>query len=258
MSRTPAAMRPRKVPGMPIAGNTRSFVRWLVTPAVAALAIAGLAGCDSPGPADAGARQVTVVGSGEVMGSPDTLTADVAIEFTAPDAATVMNSTNTRQQAGIGALIDAGGDKNDIATTRISLQPQYGTDPAGASVVTGYRANNSIRVTIRDLDSAPEALSLIVSSGGDAARINSVGYSIENDSELVRTARDRAFGDARDRAEQYAQLAGARLGKVLSISEAPDASAPPPVPAQRAMADVPLEPGQQTVRFSVTASWELK
>jgi uncharacterized protein len=40
----------------------------------------------------------------------------------------------------------------------------------------------------------------------------------------------------------------------MSISEATD-GAPPPMP--RAMAAVPLEPGQQTVSFSVTVVWEL-
>ncbi|WP_142395013.1 SIMPL domain-containing protein, partial [Mycobacterium avium] len=58
----------------------------------------------------------------------------------------------------------------------------------------------------------------------------------------------------------YAQLSGLHLGKVLSISEAtgnaPPPGGPPPSPRAMPMA-VPLEPGQQTVKFTVTASWEL-
>ena len=101
-------------------------------------------------------------------------------------------------------------------------------------------------------------LALIVSTGGDATRINSVSYSIADDSQLVKDARSRAFNDAKNRAEQYAQLSGLRLGQVLSISEA-TGSAPPPRrrAAARHAAAVPLEPGQQTVSFSVTAVWEL-
>ncbi|OBJ70621.1 SIMPL domain-containing protein [Mycobacterium sp. 1274756.6] len=244
---------------MPIAAHMRSL-RWLIAPAVAAVAIGGLAGCDAASPADGSPREVTVVGNGEVQGSPDTLTAEVGIEFTAADASTVMTQTSDRQRELITALTDAGVEERDIATTRVSLQPQYGNDPAGASVITGYRATNSIRVTIRELDSASEALALIVSTGGDATRIDSVSYSIDNDSDLVRDARERAFTDAKDRAEQYAELAGLKLGKVLSISETggEDSQRPSPAPAQRAMADVPLEPGEQTVSFAVTAVWELK
>lgn len=250
---------------MPIAAHPR-LLRWLITPAVTALAIGGLTGCDADHrSADIGTRQVTVVGTGEVQGSPDTLTADVAIEFTAPDAATAMNQTNERQRAVIEALIDAGVDRGDIATTRVNLQPEYGPGPvsptgvAGPSAVTGYRAGNAIQVTVRDLESAPVALALIVSTGGDATRINSVAYSIDNDSELVRSARERAFDDAKSRAEQYAQLSGLRLGSVLSISELPG-EPPAPLPAPRSVAagmEAPLEPGQQTVSFSVTAAWEL-
>src|SRR5258708_20974272 len=113
---------------------------------------------------------------------------------------------------------------------------------------------------VRDVTTASGVLALIVSTGGDATRLNSVSYSINDDSQLVKDARARAFNDAKSRADQYAQLSGLRLGKVLSISEvsgsSPTAGAPSAPPKAMATA-VPLEPGQQTVSFSVTAVWEL-
>ncbi len=99
---------------------------------------------------------------------------------------------------------------------------------------------------------------MIAGTGGDATRINSVRYSIDNDSDLVRDARSRAFDDARDRAEQYAQLSGLQLGTVISIFESPSGGSPAPGARTPMAADVPLEPGQQTVGFSVTAVWELR
>lgn len=244
---------------MPIA--VRMPTRLLIA-AVAGLAITGLSACDAtsgPTPAagpDSAARQVTVVGEGEVQGTPDTLTTDVAIEFLAPDVTTAMNQTSERQQAVIDALVGAGIERKDISTTQVSLQPQFGDN----STIVGYRASNALNVKIRKLDSASQALALIVSTGGDATRINSVNYSIEDDSQLVKDARARAFNDAKDRAGQYAQLSGLELGKVVSISEVAGAPQPPqPMPMPRsAMADaVPLSPGQQTVGFSVTVVWEL-
>jgi hypothetical protein len=202
-------------------------------------------------------REVTVVGSGQVQGVPDTLTADVGIEFTAPDVTVAMNRTNDRQQAVINALRDANVDHKDISTTAVSLQPQY--DSSGGTI-TGYRADNSIRVKIHPADSASHVLAVIVGAGGDATRINSVSYSIADDSQLVKDARARAFQDAKNRAEQYAQLSGLKLGTVISISEASGgASTAAPAPPRSGMqAAVPLEPGQQTVGFSVTAVWELR
>ena len=201
-------------------------------------------------------RQVTVVGSGHVQGVPDTLTADVGIEFTAPDVTAAMNQTNDRQQAVVNALAGAGVDRKDISTTEVSLQPQY--DSSGGTI-TGYRADNSIRVKIHPADSASHVLAVIVGTGGDATRINSVSYSIADDSQLVKDARAHAFADAKDRAAQYAQLSGLGLGKVISISETAGATPPVPAPMRGGMASsVPLEPGQQTVSFSVTAIWELR
>jgi uncharacterized protein len=240
---------------MPIAGHRRL----IGVVAAAGVTVAALSGCDSAGggPTGANPRQVTVVGSGEVKGVPDTLTADVSIESIAPDVTTAMNQTNDRQKAVLGALNAGGIDAKDISTTGVSLQPQYGEN----STITGYRASNSIQVKIRKLDSASQVLAGIVSAGGAATRLNSVSFSIEDDSRLVSDARARAFNDAKDRAQQYAQLSGLSLGKIISISEAPAGSPPsPPVPMPRggAMAtEVPLQPGEQTVGLSVTAVWEL-
>jgi uncharacterized protein YggE len=228
--------------------------------AAAGLAVAALSGCDSSsGPtasADKATRQVTVVGAGEVQGTPDTLTVNASIEFVAPDVTGAMNQTSDRQQAVIKALADSGIDRKDISTTQVSLQPQYAGGDGTA--IIGYRASNSI-VKIRKLDSASQTLSLIVSTGGDATRINSVNYSIDDDSQLVKDARARAFNDAKDRAGQYAKLAGLDLGKVTAITESGGATPPTPAPSTRGaeLAAVPLEPGQQTVSFSVTVSWEL-
>ena len=248
---------------MPIAARAKLPTRLIVL-AAAGLVAAALAGCDATsksGPsiaptADPDTRQVTVVGSGEVQGTPDTLNANVAIEFTAPDVTAAMNQTSDRQEAVINALVNSGIDRKDISTTNVSLQPQYGGDN---QAITGYRASNSISVKIRNLDAASQALALIVGTGGDATRINSVSYAIDDDSQLVKDARTRAFDDAKDRAAQYAQLSGLTLGNVISISESAGTTpVPPPTPMPRAAIEaVPLEPGQQSVGFSVTVIWEL-
>jgi uncharacterized protein YggE len=248
---------------MPIAQRAPRFVRRSIALIATGLALTTAAtACDShnSSPPGANPRQVTVFGSGQVQGVPDTLTANVAIEFSAADVTTAMNQTNDRQQAVINALAGAGLDRKDIRTTEVTLQPQYSNpEPTGAATITGYRADNAIEVRIHPPDAASRLLALIVSTGGDATRIGSVSYSIADDSQLVKDARARAFQDAKNRAEQYAQLSGLGLGKVLSISEATGATPTPgsPPAPPRGVNAMPLEPGQQTVSFSVTAIWEL-
>jgi uncharacterized protein YggE len=249
---------------MSIAGSTRRFARWSIAVAATGLALTTVSACDkhNASPPGANPRQVTVVGSGQVQGVPDTLTADVGIEFTAPDVTTAMNQTNDRQQAVINALVGGGLDRKYINTTEVNLAPEYSNPgPNGTATITGYHATNAIQVKIHPTDAASRLLALVVGAGGDATRISSVSYSIADDSQLVKDARARAFNDAKNRADQYAQLSGLQLGKVLSISEAAGgtqqtAGAPSAPPKAMATA-VPLEPGQQTVSFSVTAVWEL-
>jgi uncharacterized protein len=229
----------------------------------AGLIAATLSACDSHNAAPPGAnpRQVTVVGSGQVQGVPDTLTADVSIEFTAPDVTTAMNQTSDRQQAVINALVGAGLDRKNISTTQVTLEPQYNRpEPSGTAAITAYRATNGLALKIHPTDTASKLLALVVTTGGDATRVSSVSYSIADDSQLVKDARARAFQDAKNRAVQYAQLSGMRLGAVLSISEATGAptAGGPAAPPRAMAAPVPLEPGQQTVSFTVTAAWELQ
>jgi uncharacterized protein len=238
---------------MPITQRAAMPLRLILALGLAAIASA----CDHATPEKVGEnpRQVTVVGSGHVQGVPDTLTADVGIEFIAPDVTAAMDQTNTRQQAVIDALAGAGVDHKDINTTDVTLQPQF---DSATNTITGYRADNAIQVKIHPTGSASRVLTVIVGTGGSATRINSVSYSIADDSQLVKDARARAFQDAKDRAEQYAGLSGLGLGKIISISETSGGTPPAPAPMRGAMSAVPLEPGQQTVSFSVSAVWELR
>jgi uncharacterized protein YggE len=221
--------------------------------ALAALIVALVSGCDAEGGEDV-PRQVTVVGSGQVLGTPDTLTADVGIEFSAPDVTTATDQSNQRQQAVIAAVEHAGVDRKDITTTGLSVQPQY---DGAAGTINGYRVQNSVEITIHKLTSASHVLTVVVSTGGDATRISSVRYSIDDDSQLVKDARARAYADAQSRAEQYARLSGLQLGQVISISEAPSAGSATPTQRAPMATDIPLEPGRQTVSFAVTVVWEL-
>ncbi|KUI46393.1 hypothetical protein AU198_01930 [Mycobacterium sp. GA-1199] len=247
---------------MPIAARAKTPTRILAAAAVGFVAL--LSGCDATAAPvltnddDNTQRQVTVVGSGEVLGAPDTLTINAGMEVVAADAAAALNQTSQLQRGVIDALVDSGIDRKDINTSEVSVQPQYG---GGDNTIDGYRATNTIDIKVRALNTAPQVFGIIAGRGGNATRINNVTLAIEDDSQLVREARARAFNDAKSRAEQYALLAELDLGKVISISEVPASSPPTPYPTPRGpaaeMAAVPIEPGQQAVGFNVTVIYEL-
>ena len=211
-----------------------------------------LSGCGS---SDSGtAREVTVVGTGQVRGAPDTLNADVGVEVTAPDVSTAIDQANDKAKAVTDAMVTAGATRQDIQTTDVSVQPQYGPDRN----VSGYTATNTVHVVVRDLPKASAILSAAVQAGGNATRIRGVSFALDDNSKLLADARAGAFADAKARADQYAALSGLKLRDVKTVNETRSGeSTSPQAKAQFAMPDVPLEPGQQTVTFTVTVTWNM-
>ncbi|WP_067830660.1 SIMPL domain-containing protein [Nocardia inohanensis] len=210
-----------------------------------------LSGCGS---SDSGDRTVTVSGTGKVQGTPDVLEADLGAEVNATDVSTAVDGVNAKAKAMSDAMVTAGVKKEDIKTTELSVQPSYG--PEGRTI-TGYRASNSVHVAVRDLSKASAILDAAVKAGGNDTRISSVAFDIQDDSKLVSDARAKAFEDAKSRAQQYADLSGLKLKTVKTISEN-GSSAPGPMYKEAAPASgFNLEPGQQTVTFTVTVAWDL-
>lgn len=222
----------------------------------------GLVACGDDEPSDPeNERSVTVVGKGEVKGAPDTLRADLGVETTGADVSSAIDSANAQIAAVTKAVVDAGVPRENVQTQQVTLAPDYSNPaPGGSRQISNYRATNSLRVDITDLSKASDVLKVAVDAGGDATRISNVSFVIDDDSELVTNAREQAFNDARDRAKQYSRLSDDDLGKVLTIDETSSGQEAPASGQQRATLDssVPLEPGQQTVSFSVTVKWQLK
>ena len=122
----------------------------MVAGVAAVMLAAGLTGCDAnAGPVATSPRQVTVVGSGEVRGAPDTLTADVGIEVVAPDATAAMNQSSDRQRTVIEALTTGGIDAKDISTTGVNLQPDTGP---------GTRSRSGFATSTRPRTGLPRSL----------------------------------------------------------------------------------------------------
>ena len=101
---------------------------------------------------------------------------------------------------------------------------------------------------------------------GDAVRVQSIGFSIDDDSALKAEARTQAVHLAQLQAEQMAKAAGVKLGAIRLISEVP-ASGPMPyaerydavgkVGAAPGAAPAPILPGQQELSLTVDVVWDI-
>ena len=206
-------------------------------------------------PARAVERIVTVTGEATVGVAPDTAIIRIGVssqEKTAREA----GEANAKQMTSVLAAIKASGiAERDIQTSRVSLQPQYDPNKAGTPRLTGFQANNQVTVRIRDIDALPAVLDRAIGAG--ANEMSGIEFVVSEQSKLLDQARDDAIADARRKAELYAKAAGAKLGQVVSISE--EGVTPPqprPMQAMRAGA-VPVAPGEQTLRATVSVSYEL-
>ena len=88
-------------------------------------------------------------------------------------------------------------------------------------VKVGQRVVQSIQVTIHNLAQSGEKLSTILDKivSVNNVELQSIDFGLEKTEDLYKESRALAFGKAKEKAEQYASLAGRRLGKVLVIDE---------------------------------------
>ncbi|MCC6177645.1 MAG: SIMPL domain-containing protein [Chloroflexi bacterium] len=201
---------------------------------------------------DTGRATVSVVGDGRLMVQPDTANVTFTVESTAQTLQDAQNDASTRMQAVINALVAQGIAKEDIRTSRVGITPIY--DQKDSTILRGYRATNSVQVTMHDLDRVGTVVDAATAAG--ANRVDGISFSIADLTPPKDQARTLAMTNARAKADQLASLVGMRISGVKSIVES-DASATPvraPAPTAAAARDfsTPVEPGQQEVRTQVT------
>ncbi|MGB8577209.1 MAG: SIMPL domain-containing protein [Pseudolabrys sp.] len=212
---------------------------------VAALALA---------PAQAAEKLVTVTGEATVAVAPDTAMIRLGVGTQEKTAREASEANAKQMTAVLAAIKDTGVADRDIQTSRLSLQPQYDPNKSGTARLTGFQASNQVTVRIRDIDKLPTVLDRAITAG--ANEMSGIEFVVSEQSKLLDQARDDAIADARRKADLYAKAAGAKLGRVVSITE--EGSAPPPRPIQALRAGaVPIAPGEQTLRAIVTVSYEL-
>jgi hypothetical protein len=117
-----------------------------------------------------------------------------------------------------------------------------------------------LSVRIRDLAGASELIAAAVAAGGNDVRLNGLELGFTDPSAVTARARNAAWDDALATAQHYASLAGARLGKVVTVTQ--QSGFQPPVPVvkmERAVAAdaLTVEAGESSITATVGVVWEL-
>ena len=207
-------------------------------------------------------RSVTVSGHGKVTVKPDTASLSLGVSVTASKANDALRQAANKADTLIKVLTSAGVSKDDIATSGVSLYPQY--DNTGRTI-SGYNASNSMTVTIRKLGDAGTIIDAAAALVGNEINVGGISFYVNDTEAVLGAARAAAITNAKARADQYAGAANATVGAVMTISEV---SSPVigPIYYQNASADragapaasTPVSPGTQDLTIDVTVVYELK
>jgi uncharacterized protein YggE len=219
--------------------------RFLISALIAAAALT---------PTIAAERLVTVSGEATVSVAPDTAVIRIGVTSQGKSAREASEANANQMTAVLAAIKGSGIPERDVQTSRLSLQPQYDPNKSGTARLLGFQVTNQVTIKIRDIGRLPSILDHAIGAG--ANEMSGIEFVVSEQSKLLDQARDDAVADARRKAELYARAAGSKVGHVVAITE--EGSTPPPrlMQALRAGA-APVAPGEQTLRATVTVSYEL-
>jgi hypothetical protein len=206
-------------------------------------------------------RWVEISGEGSVSAAPDFARVTLGVTTTAKNAGEAM-AANARAASALVSLIRAEGvTPADIQTSELSISPMFSQPSPGqttAPTITGYTVSNNVAVTVRDIPRLGALLDKAV--GGGANSVYGVAFGHSDLSALLDKARPLAVADARRKAEIYANAGGARIGRLMVLTE--EADRQPPVAFSRVYASpapppTPIEAGEDRLTVMITARFEL-
>jgi uncharacterized protein len=202
-------------------------------------------------------RTLSINGHGEVSLTPDIAYIYVGVHTEHEDAGTAVDENNDQVTTVMDALKAAGIKPEDISTTNFSLWTSQNYDFEGNPTDTKFVVDNTVFITVRDLEKLGDILGTAVEAG--ANNVNGISFDVADKKAALDQARELAVADARTQAGGLAALAEVELGEIQSISMYGGFPAPyyggyggGGGYAAEASLSVPITPGQFVVSVDVS------
>jgi len=206
-------------------------------------------------------RTLNVNGLGSTSLTPDIAYIYIGVHSEGATASEVVEANKTQTNAVLDALKKAGVEEKDLRTTNFSIWPSQQYSPEGTVTGTIYMVDNTVYVTVRDLDGLGDLLDDTIAAGANS--INSIQFDVADKTVAVKEARAKAVEDAKKQAQELADAAGVKLGEIQNISFYDNS--PYPIFEGKgggggAMAEsaVAIQPGQLTISVSVSITYDIK
>lgn len=160
-------------------------------------------------------RTINVSGSASVNVVPDRAMIRLGVQSNANSVDQVEAQNSALVQKVMLALTKAGVEKTDISTDYYVVEPVY--ESYDSLYIKGYRINNIVAVTVRDVTRTSILISAALKVG--ANQVQGVEFYSSELRKYRDQARELAMQAAAEKASDLAGAAGAETGCVLSISE---------------------------------------
>ena len=214
-------------------------------------------------PASSTAIIVSVRGEASVEADPELCEFAVTVTARDKDRRTTLEQLTQRNKDLLAQLKGDYGDALEkLETGRIAVYPEYRkrTDKVGP-----YQGSVRIRIVVKDFSVLGEMITKLADAPGRS--VDGPFWSMRRDSEVYRSARTEAVGEAVRRAREYAEALGSQLTALLELADTGMSTGGAPVPQGRAMyamashgamADdgappLDLEPTRQSIYAAVEA-----
>ena len=210
-------------------------------------------------PADA--TLLSVSAQAEAKRVPDVATISAGVVTQAADANAAMRANAVQMDKVMAAIKAAGIAERDIQTSGISLNPQYKYVENQEPTITGYQANNTVNLKVRDIGKLGKVLDALVASG--ANQVNGPSFEVDQPEAAYDEARRAALEKAQARAQMYAKALGLRVRRIVSIDEGGGFRPPMPMPMMAMAArsekayDTAVSPGETTLAANLSVVFEL-
>ncbi len=198
---------------------------------------------------------ITVTGVGRVAVTPDQVQARLRLQCTGTDVAEAVSALTTRTDALLAVIRERGVRREDVLTAGLHVEPHW--SDRGGGQRDGFVATHAITVSLAEGSAFGELLAALVDVAGNDLGLDSVEQQVADATEQWGQARQAAFTDACERAQQFAQLAGRRLGPVASVHERSSGPADdsPRIALASLNRGLDVQSGSATITAAVTVFW---
>lgn len=208
-------------------------------------------------------RTMDVSGSGIIELTPDIARVNIGVRSQSPNAADALEENNASAEGIIKSLMAIGIEQQDIQTRNFNIYPQQNREPGPDGEIEErqiFVVENTVSVTVRNLDSLGEVLAAVVEEGANT--IHGVTFDVQDRESALEESRKLAIDDAKAQAQAIAETAGVSLGPIRTISINENGGI---VPVPRAVemempqgGSVPISTGQLTIRVTADLTYEIE